>query len=254
VPLDDRVSLVGLCRQMLRELLAKAEHHGTGIQELEAELQTESGPLKTLLRLMKPTSDIEHLEQLLDLQLQRLAWSGGVTGVRWTARRLGPIEQVQGCWLKDDSQAENSRSLCNLIDRLSTRLGGGAVLRVEVVPDAQPECVARLVPCTHLAATEAEPFCLSPELSRGRPLRLLVQPLPIAVSSIVPDGPPVHLLWEGRRHDVIRVWGPERIATGWWRGRDVERDYYRAEWDDGTHAWVYCDRRADHWFLHGFFD
>jgi protein ImuB len=52
----------------------------------------------------------------------------------------------------------------------------------------------------------------------------------------------------------MRAWGPERIATGWWRGPDVERDYYRAEWEDGSHAWIYRDRRADHWFLHGFFE
>ena len=53
---------------------------------------------------------------------------------------------------------------------------------------------------------------------------------------------------------MVRCWGPERIATGWWRARDVERDYYRAEWEDGTHAWIFRDRRGGRWFLHGFFE
>ena len=62
--------------------------------------------------------------------------------------------------------------------------------------------------------------------------------------------------WCGSDKDcrVVRSWGPERIATGWWRAQDVERDYYRAEWEDGTHVWVYRDQRSGRWFLHGFFD
>jgi protein ImuB len=254
VPIDDRENLLALCCLMLRELLALADRHAAGLQELEGELQTEGGRVTLALRLMRPTSDIGHLEKLLDLALERQSRSGGVTSVRWAALRLGPIEEVQGCWFENDFKVEKSRSLSALVDRLSSRLGASGVLHALIVPDAQPECVARLVPWTSMEAKSPEPFLLPPELSRGRPLRLLAQPEPIDVSSIVPDGPPIHVRQGGRGHPVIRAWGPERIATGWWRGPDVERDYYRAEWDDGTHAWIYRDRRADHWFLHGFFD
>jgi protein ImuB len=254
VPIDDRQNLVLLCRQMLRELLTMADRHGMGLQELEGELQTEGGPVTLALRLLEPTCDIGHLEKLLELQFERHAWNGGVTSVRWTAPRIGRIEEVQGCWFEDPFEAEKSRSLSALVDRLSSRLDASAVLRVEVLPDAQPEYVARLVPWTNGAARKTEPFLLPTEISRGRPVRLLVKPQPIDVSSIVPDGPPIHLMWEGRGRPVVRTWGPERIATGWWRGSDVERDYYRAECDDGTHVWIYCDRRTDLWFLHGFFD
>ena len=62
------------------------------------------------------------------------------------------------------------------------------------------------------------------------------------------------MVWRGRTIPWSAAWGPERIATGWWRGPDVQRDYYRAEWDEGTHVWIYRDRRTDRWFLHGFFD
>ena len=79
-------------------------------------------------------------------------------------------------------------------------------------------------------------------------------PQPIAVSSVVPDGPPVRMVWQGEDRLVARAWGPERIETGWWRAQDVERDYYRAEWEDGTQVWVYRDQRNGRWFLHGFFD
>ena len=62
------------------------------------------------------------------------------------------------------------------------------------------------------------------------------------------------MTWRTQDCRVVRFWGPERIATGWWRAPDVERDYYRAEWEDGTHAWIFRDRRGGRWFLHGFFE
>ncbi len=253
-PIADRLALVELCRRMLRELLAMADRHGMGLHELEGEIQTEGGPVTMAIRLTEPTREAEHLEKLLELQLERQEWSGGVTSVCWTALRLGRVEESQGLWFDHDPEPDRSRTLAALVDRLSSRLDANAVLRVEVLPDAQPECVARLVPGMNADANRSDPYILPPEIARGRPLRLLASPLPVNVSSIILDGPPIHVVWRGQDHPVVRAWGPERIATGWWRGPDIERDYYRAEWDDGTHAWLYRDRRTDRWFLHGFFD
>jgi protein ImuB len=252
--IDDRQVLLALCRRMLDELLAMADRHGMGLQELEGELQTEGGPVVLTLRLVEPTRDLGHLVKLLELQLERHAWAGGVTSVRWDALRLGRIGDVQGSWLDDEVEADRSREFNALVDRLSSRLQADAVLRVECLPDAQPEHVVRLVPWTIPVAGPAELYHLPTELARGRPLRLLAEPRPIEVSWVAPDGPPIRVVWRGRDRPVVRAWGPERIATGWWRGPDLERDYYRAEWEEGTHAWIYRDRRTGLWLLHGFFD
>jgi len=254
VPIDDHFAVALVCRQMLRELLAMAERHGMGLQELEGEIQTETDPLTIEIRLVEPTRDEGHLAQLVELQLERRTWSGGVVAVRWTARRLGRAEQAQSSWFGDDGGTKTSRAFNTLVDRLTSRLEARAVLRVEFLPDPQPEHVARLVPWTNAAPLSPDRFTLTPELARGRPCRLLGIPQPIDVASLVPDGPPIRMVWQGEACVVVRSWGPERIATGWWRARDVERDYYRAEWEDGTQVWVYRDGRNDHWFLHGFFD
>jgi protein ImuB len=134
------------------------------------------------------------------------------------------------------------------------------VLRVETLSDAQPERAVQLTPWTQAqarpsgaGASELE-SSLPPEQSRCRPVRLLSVPQPIAVVSVVPDGPPIRITWRARECRVVRSWGPERIETGWWRAPDVERDYYRAEYEDGTHAWIFRDRRGARWFLHGFFE
>jgi protein ImuB len=254
-PVDDRLGLLWLCRQMLRELLSMADRHGMGIQELEGEFQTEAGPVTMAVRLVEPTRDEKHLAQLLELQLERQAWSGGITAVRWTAPRLGRLEEVQGSWLDDDPEPDRSRTFNTLVDRLSSRLAAEAVLRVELLPDSQPEFMVRLVPWTKVEPPpKTEPYTIPPEQSRGRPLRLLGLPQSINVIPMGPDGPPIHVMWRGENHPVVRSWGPERIATGWWRGQDVQRDYYRVEWEGGTQVWVYRDQRNNRWFLHGFFD
>ncbi len=129
-----------------------------------------------------------------------------------------------------------------------------SVLRVEFLPDSQPEHVVRLVPWASVEPPHPARFTLPPEQSRGRPFRLLARPMPIEVSSVVPDGPPIRMIWERQDHIVARSWGPERIATGWWRAEDVERDYFRAEWENGTQVWVYRDQRSGRWFLQGYFD
>ena len=60
-----------------------------GIQELEGELRTETGSVSINIRLVEPTRDDRHLAQLVELQLERQRWTGGIMAIRWTALKLG---------------------------------------------------------------------------------------------------------------------------------------------------------------------
>ena len=253
-PIDDRLALVQLCRQMLRELLSMADRHGMGVQELEGEIRTEAGPITMALRLVEPTRDEGHLAQLLELQLERQAWSGGVMAVRWAALRLGRPEEVQGSWFDDDPEPERSRTFNALVDRLSSRLEAEAVLRVEFLPDAQPEYTDPTRPVDEPRTAQDGAVRLTSGTIAGPSAP---PPGTSSAHRCDPDGaggPPIHMVWRGQNYPVVRCWGPERIATGWWRAQDVQRDYYRAEWNQGTQVWVYRELRTGRWFLHGFFD
>jgi protein ImuB len=231
-----------------------ANHPGAGLQDLEGELRTEAKAVKLEIRLIDPSRDERHLAQLVELHLERCQWSGGVVGIQWTVLRLGLLPQVQRDWFADDRETDTNRQVATLVERLSSRLGDEVVLRVEAFPDALPEYAVSLLPWTKAKSTEANEFTAPPEQSRCRPFRLLSVPERLLVVSIVPDGPPVRVTWKEKDHRVIRCWGPERIATGWWRATDVQRDYYRTEWENGTHAWIFRDHRDGRWFLHGFFE
>jgi protein ImuB len=256
VPLENRLDVAAICREMLRTLLSMGPRPGAGLQELEGELRTEADAVKLEIRLVEPSRDEHHLAQLVELHLERCTWSGGVIGIRWVVLRLGSLAQIQHDWFADQRARDTSRQVVALVERLSSRLGDDRVLRVEIIPDPQPEHAVQLLPWMEAGPKDASAnaFALPPEHARCRPFRLLGVPQPIAVVSIVPDGPPIRMTWRTRDCRVVRCWGPERIATGWWRAPDVQRDYYRAEWEDGTHVWIFRDGRGSRWFLHGFFE
>src|SRR5690606_14449594 len=83
-----------------------------------------------------------------------------------------------------------------------------------------------------------------------RPLRLWKSPIAIEVVAVA-DGPPASFRVGRRRFRVHRWWGPERIETGWWRGRSIRRDYYHVETTTGSRYWIFRQLRNRRWFLHG---
>ena len=48
--------------------------------------------------------------------------------------------------------------------------------------------------------------------------------------------------------------GPERLETGWWRGRHTCRDYFRVTCESGRRCWLFREAEQGRWFLHGWFD
>lgn len=102
-------------------------------------------------------------------------------------------------------------------------------------------------PRQHLVAASPAAFALGVEPGAGkydttrghppRPAWLLPEPRPLA--SI---------------RALELLCGPERIASGWWDGKDVCRDYFIARTPDAAMWWIF--RRLDQsqgWFLHGYF-
>jgi protein ImuB len=71
--------------------------------------------------------------------------------------------------------------------------------------------------------------------------------------SVAPEGPPLRFRLAGCDHHIAHVWGPERVETGWWRGRCVRRDYYQVETGAGERFWLFRELNSGAWFLHGEF-
>jgi protein ImuB len=160
-------------------------------------------------------------------------------------------------------ERRDRRQLALLADRLSNRLQREAVSRAVLVSDAQPEYAYRYEPLTgngvhHFskkkATRRASPRLAGHALQRPWPRPLRLQSAEPLEALAAPKGMLAQFDYRGRRRRVLRRWGPERIQTGWWRGRPIGRDYYRVETESGDRFWVFRRLRDGQWFLHGVFD
>lgn len=199
--------------------------------------------------LFEPSAAAGHLAPLLLTQFERLRLPGPVFEVCVQAPATSPLEPRQRS-LFADAWDEPPRRALALLDRLAVRLGSQAVLGVRLTSDAQPERAWRyeLLGGGPLRRRRRE------RTIPPRPLTLFPQPIRLAAESLLGDAPPRQFHAHGARQRVVRHWGPERIETGWWRGRMVGRDYFQVEIETGQRYWLF--RRLDDgaWFLHGAFE
>jgi protein ImuB len=259
----ERLDLV----QRLADQLAGEIHEGLrernqGARQVECWLYHEANPPQRLeIGLSRPQQSERYLAELLRTRLERTRLTAPVSGMSLRVLAAEPLrpEQID---LFDGERTQRQKDLAGLIDRLSGRLGGEAVARAVLVADPQPEYAYRFeswIPSGEGAARrgsrrvptdEQGPAALG---EQSRPLRLQ-EPAPIEVVSMVPEGPPLRFIWSKVNYVVLRSWGPERIEAGWWRGRDVGRDYYIVATRQGARFWIFRRPADGRWFLHGCFD
>jgi protein ImuB len=234
--------------------------------------------------LFWPSASADYLRDLLRLRLESVRLAGPVTSMHVEVTAVGPLELRQQALFDGQQNQEQPRRLAELVDRLSNRLGRGAVVQVALLPDAQPEYTCVDVPLAGGAAAAAAVsksarkkrtkknlahvgrYGLLSFAADERPLALLPQPARIDVLGIAPDGTPARFCWAGRHYSIAHAWGPERIETGWWRRAEqsgtskprghafVRRDYYRVETTSGARFWIFRRLGDRQWFLHGRFD
>lgn len=233
-------AIVPLLDELCRCLQARAR----GVAAIELRLMHRDTPAtRVLLRFAEPVSRVERMAGLLRERLARIELPAPVRAVRV---RSGPPVEVSG---EDGDLFARDRRVATgvpqLVERLRARLGADAVQGLHLVPEHRPEYAWKNGDIHHFRALE-NGEC--PHFSHSRrPLWLLAQP-----QAIEGDEWPRH---EGRLEIEE---GPERIESGWWDGRDVQRDYYVARGLTGVRLWVFRDRRrrgdgAGGWFLHGVF-
>ena len=255
-------------------------------------LHFENAPsLEIGLRLYQATRNVQHLGQLMRTRLEQVRLPEPAYGMSLRVTEAVPLRSVQERFTEPPSPGGVSMLIDCLSCRLGSHAITHAILEPDPQPEFGYRCesivdaplsrggekpASPLSPCGRGAGGEGvragrlvtphpNP---SPQRREGlsmlddrffplkglRPLRVLPKPVEVPVLSVVPDGPPIRFTWGETSYRIERVWGPERIETGWWRNRDVSRDYYRIATDQGNRFWLFRRRTDGRWFVHGCFD
>jgi protein ImuB len=245
--------LIERCAQFLRRRQA-------GIQMLRLKLRHRSGSATCVhAGLASITGEHRRLREVLTQKLRRLELAAPVRGMELISGSLrmlsaSSLDAFAGPRAGTGIGAGCGRdSVPQLVERLRSRLGEEAVYGVASIPEHRPEAAWRRVPELRFASSSGagaqEPSHGGRTAHHGtaehempRPLWLLDAPAPLpAQAASLP------------LRDLILEEGPERIESGWWDGKGIERDYYVARKIHGERLWVFQERRSKRWFVHGVF-
>jgi protein ImuB len=235
-----------------------------------------------------PSREPKHLQRLLADKAAALDPQFGFDAFALQADWTESLDAAQDSLVEEPG---GERELARLVDRLTVKLGPGAVRRPQAEESHLPERASGWVsavssslsaklagrgtiprrgngggvgakPLHHSTSPSGPPPRPMAREELERPQRLLDRPEAIDVIYATPEGMPRRFVWRRAVHDIARAEGPERIAPEWWRQPSSARlrDYYRVEDGEGRRYWIYReglvgDGRggAPSWFIHGLF-
>ena len=223
-------------RRLLVQLEGVLLARQAGVRRFElALLNRHARPRILDIGLAMPARQAERFVQLLRERLGRLNLVQPVEAIRLEAGEFCPLVGRIPDLFRDERAGDESWG--HLIERLQARLGRNAVHGLASHPDYRPERAWRAV-SLHEPPAQGEGNASLP-----RPLWLIEPPHPLPEVDGVPhrDGP------------LELLAGPERIESGWWDGDEATRDYFIACALGGALLWIFRERSAGGWYLHGIF-
>lgn len=261
-PLLALETILALVRRLAGDVAEVLAARGEGGRRFELSLFRSDGAVRRLVvETGHACRDPEVIERLFGLRMEALV-DPLDPGFGFDSIRLAVLASEGFSHVQPDFDGRRAEELAleELVDRLSTRLGPGRVLRAEAEDTHDPVRAGRFVPAQGGGASAGWPEPEPGEAPR-RPLRLFSPPQAIEALAEVPDGPPLRFRWRRVLHEVARAEGPERIAPEWWRVEPgtLARDYYRIEDAEGRRFWVFRQGFYGHsgqpprWFVHGLF-
>ena len=255
-PDDDSTRLLFGQKAVLQRAAERLRAEQHAITALELRMSLERGGVRSVrVESAAPTLDVPQLVDLLRLRLAGCVLGGRVEyatttveHVRVHARQLG-----LGLGLEGQAQSKPPRDLeaaARAIARLRASFGVQSVTRARLREAHLPEASFAYEPTREIGVPQPRPP-RRPGATEGELLPLVrrmfatPQGLP-AIPTHEPEA------WLGVHGAVRQMFGPHRIAGGWWSPRGArERDYHFVETNQGELLWMYYDRSKRRWFMHG---
>ncbi len=251
-PIRTRTGIEIAIKRLLESLCERLKQEGKGLRSALLKCYRVDGRMMQVgIGTSRASHHIDHLFKLFELKISDIAPGLGIELFVLDAQKTEDVSPVQeGLWAGNSGL--DQEQLAELLDRLENKVG--------------KEKIHRYLPAEHYwpersiseAGSLQDPAPTTWRNEKPRPVSLLKKPEPIEVTAPIPDYPPMVFLYKGKRHQVLKADGPERIEREWWLESGEHRDYYNVEDDQGQRYWLfrlghYAGGEKSQWFLHGFF-
>ncbi|MGO7530867.1 Y-family DNA polymerase [Rhizobium leguminosarum] len=239
--------------RLVVQLVDELQRRGLGVRRADLIVETVDGTRQAIRAgTAKPARDVAWLTKLFKDRTEKIEPGFGIEKMTLVAVMAEPLEEAQ----KSSSLVEDEVvDLTPLIDIYGNR--GQRVYRVAPVASDVPERSVQRI------GAASDPIEAAWVNHWRRPVRLLARPEQVEVMALLPDHPPVWIMWRGKRRKVKNADGPERIFGEWWE-RNSEmaavRDYFVIEDEGGERLWIFrsgdgvdTETGSHKWFVHGVF-
>jgi protein ImuB len=240
LPESRAFALVDACEEGVVRGLRRLRSRGLCAARIDLALTLDDRSDRTVeVAFSEPLDQWPPIRALLLLRLERTPPRAGVCRLTLSLHGRAPQAEQQSLF-----RAGSVRDLAagtRALDRVRAHLGDHAVFVLEPTDGHLPEQRMRRAPVRRVTAPRP------PHPPRTVFIRQLLdppRPLPHAPWD-APDG----VLLPGLGA-TTHTSGPWTLEGGWW-GTPWNRDYFYIETADGQILWIFHDRRAGGWFLHG---
>lgn len=237
-------------KQLLETLCLRLEAEGLGLRQCIFKAFRVDGTVQQIeIGTGHPSRNTRHVFRLFEHKIAMLEPALGFELFVLEAPRVEPVTHEQAAiW---NAASQNNMKVAELLDRVTAKIGPGAVNRYLPTEHHWPE----------RSVKQASPLWEKPATAwrteLPRPVHLLTTPEIIAVTAVLPDYPPILFRHKGTLYTVAKADGPERVEQEWWLLDGLYRDYYVVEDDKGARYWLFrsgpYDGEHPKWFLHGYF-
>jgi protein ImuB len=249
-PIASATGITIALQQLLETLCLRLEAEGLGLRNAVFKAYRIDGAVQHIeIGTGHPSRNTRHLFRLFEHKIATLEPALGFELFILEAPKVEPVTHEQAAMWNAASQ--NDMKVAELLDRVTAKIGPGAVSRFLPSEHHWPErSVKEASPLWEKAA-------IAWRSDLPRPIHLLSRPEIIEVTAVLPDYPPMLFRHKGTRYTIAKADGPERIEQEWWLSDGLYRDYYVVEDENGARYWLFrsgpYDGDKPKWFLHGFF-